>query len=112
MQGELFNDLKSLTLKESNSVFYVYCLAHQLQLALVAVANRQTNVCFFILVNKVSNLVGASCKRQEILRESQTHVHGALKNGEIVSGYGLNRSKHYIETSWRYKMELTFWYTT
>jgi hypothetical protein len=103
MQGE-FNGLKSLTLKESNYAFYVHCLAHQLQLALVAVANRQTNVgCFFILVNKVSNLVGASCKRQEILRESQTHVHGALKNGEIVSGSGLNQNttlKRAVDTRW------------
>jgi hypothetical protein len=95
--------LKSLTLKESNYAFYVHCLAHQLQLALVAVANRQTNVCFFILVNKVSNLVGASCKRQEILRESQTHVHEALKNGEIVSGSGLNQNttlKRAVDTRW------------
>ncbi|MCH95600.1 zinc finger MYM-type protein 1-like, partial [Trifolium medium] len=104
MQGE-FNGLKSLILKESKSAFYVHCFAHQLQLALVAVANRQTDVgCFLSSVNKVSNLVGASCKRQEILRESQTlNVYEALKNGEIASGSGLNQNtalKRAGDTRW------------
>ncbi|XP_058741882.1 uncharacterized protein LOC131614290 [Vicia villosa] len=71
MQGE-FNGLKSLILKENSSAFYVHCFAHQLQLALVAVAKKQVDVgCFFSLVNNVFNIVGGSCKRQEILRESQ-----------------------------------------
>ena len=40
MQGE-FNGLKALILNENESAFYVHCFAHQLQLALVAVAKKK-----------------------------------------------------------------------
>ncbi|XP_058726984.1 uncharacterized protein LOC131598392 [Vicia villosa] len=104
MQGE-FNGLKSLILKENSSAFYVHCFAHQLQLALVAVAKKQVDVgCFFSLVNNVSNIVGGSCKRQEILRESQMlKVQEALLNGEISSGSGFNQEatlKRAGDTRW------------
>ncbi|XP_062014178.1 uncharacterized protein LOC133730642 [Rosa rugosa] len=39
MRGEL-NDLKTLILNENKCAFYVHCFAHQLQLALVAVAKN------------------------------------------------------------------------
>ena len=39
MQGE-FNGLKTLILKENPCAFYIHCFAHQLQLALVAVAKK------------------------------------------------------------------------
>ena len=63
MQGE-FNSLKTLILKENKSTFYIHCFAHQLQLTLVTVANKHTDIAeFFSLVSKIVTLVGASCKR-------------------------------------------------
>ncbi|KAL5552089.1 hypothetical protein UlMin_002265 [Ulmus minor] len=46
MQGE-FNDLKALILKENSCAFYINCFAHQLQLALVAVAKKHTQIELF-----------------------------------------------------------------
>ena len=43
MQGE-FNCLKTLILKENPYAFYVHCFAHQLQLALVAMAKKHIQV--------------------------------------------------------------------
>jgi hypothetical protein len=43
MRGEI-NGLKSLILKENKCTFYVHCFAHQLQLALVAVANKLDDI--------------------------------------------------------------------
>ena len=39
MQGE-HNGFKTLILKENKSAFYIHCFAHQLQLAVVAIAKR------------------------------------------------------------------------
>ena len=47
MQGE-FNGLKTLILKENECAFYVHCFAHQLQLALVAMAKKSYSNCFSI----------------------------------------------------------------
>ncbi|PNX72121.1 zinc finger MYM-type protein 1-like [Trifolium pratense] len=92
MQGE-FNGLKSLILKEHKCAFYVHCFAHQLQLALVAVAKKDDDIAwFFIQINNLSNIVGASCKRRDIFRESQSlNVNEGLESGEISSGRGLNQ---------------------
>ena len=46
MQGE-FNGLKTLILKENESAFYIHCFAHQLQLALVAVAKNHIQIGSF-----------------------------------------------------------------
>ena len=60
MQGE-FNGLKTLILKENKLAFYVHCFAHQLQLTLVAIANKHTDIAeFFSLVSKIVTIVGAS----------------------------------------------------
>ncbi|XP_052181936.1 uncharacterized protein LOC127794728 [Diospyros lotus] len=92
MQGE-FNGLKSLILKENPCAFYIHCFVHQLQLALVAVAKKNTPISnFFRLVTDVVNIVGASSKCCDHLREKQTNIVAkALENGEILSGMGLNQ---------------------
>ncbi|XP_057455557.1 uncharacterized protein LOC130746832 [Lotus japonicus] len=73
MQGE-FNGLKSLILKENSCAFYIHCFAHQLQLALVTVAKKHVGIAlFFNTTANLSNVVGASCKRRDILRASQTN---------------------------------------
>ncbi|KAH7679324.1 Ribonuclease H-like protein [Dioscorea alata] len=96
MRGE-FNGLKSLILKESEFAFYIHCFAHQLQLTLVA------------NVGCLLNVVGASCKRYDILRESQaSRVAEALKNDELASGKGLNQEislKHAGDTRWEQRVE-------
>ena len=71
MQGE-FNGFKSLILKENESAFFVHCFSHQLQLTLAAIAENHKKICsFFNLVITLSNIVGGSCKRKDILREKQ-----------------------------------------
>jgi hypothetical protein len=92
MRGEL-NGLKTLILNENSSAYYVHCFAHQLQLTLVAVAKNHIQIAtFFSLVNSIFNVVGASCKRRDILREKQTaEVVKALQNNEMSTGRGLNQ---------------------
>ena len=104
MSGEL-NGLKTLILKENPSAFYVHCFAHQLQLALVAVAKKHDIVgAFFTSIAKVVNIVGASSKRRDILREKQAlKVIKALEVGELPSGRGLNQElepKRSADTRW------------
>ena len=58
MRGQ-FNGLKALILKDNEYAFYVHCFAHQLQLALVAVAKKDTNIeRLFLKVSCVINIVG------------------------------------------------------
>ncbi|KDO39188.1 hypothetical protein CISIN_1g043976mg [Citrus sinensis] len=79
IQGEL-NGLKTLILKENESAYYIYCFVHQLQLALV------------FLVAKFINIVAASSKQFDILREKHSIVvNEALKIGELKSGQGMNQ---------------------
>jgi hypothetical protein len=80
MRGE-YNGLKSLILKENCSAFYIHCFAHQLQLALVTLAKKHTEIAsFFNLVANLGNVVGASCKRRDALSKSQIKkVKKALK---------------------------------
>jgi hypothetical protein len=104
MRGEI-NGLKSLILKENKCTFYVHCFAHQLQLALVAVANKLDDIAwFFIVLNNLTNVVGASCKRKDILRESQNSlVIEAVKSGNISTDRGLNQETTLIrdgDTRW------------
>ncbi|CAN1185010.1 Zinc finger MYM-type protein 1, partial [Linum perenne] len=82
MKGEI-NGLKTLILEESPSAYYIHCFAHRLQLTLVAVAQNH---------GTVTNLVGASCKRQDIIRQS-----------ELETGRGLNQEigmKRPSDTRW------------
>ncbi|XP_028085988.1 zinc finger MYM-type protein 1-like [Camellia sinensis] len=104
MQGE-FNGLKTLILKENPCAYYVYCFAHQLQLALLTVAkNRNQIALLFTLVSNVVNVVEASCKRRDIVREKQAaKVAEALNTEELSSGQGLNQEttlKRAGDTRW------------
>ncbi|XP_073133535.1 uncharacterized protein [Henckelia pumila] len=92
MQGEI-NGLKDLILKENECAYYIHCFAHQLQLALIAVAKNHINIAslFHVLCNIV-NVVGGSCKRHDSLREKQAvRIIQALENEEITKGRGLNQ---------------------
>ncbi|KAH7672351.1 P-loop containing nucleoside triphosphate hydrolase protein [Dioscorea alata] len=70
---EEFNGLKSLILKDNPYPRYVHCFAHQLQLVVVGLAKKKMSIIndFFSYVIKIINLVGASCKRKDALRQSQ-----------------------------------------
>lgn len=69
MRGE-FNGLKALILDENSSAYYVHCFAHQLQLALVAVAKKYLDIAdFFSMISTMLNVAGGSCKRKVLLRK-------------------------------------------
>jgi hypothetical protein len=104
MQGQ-FNGLKTLIMKENECAYYVHCFAHQLQLTLVAVAKNHNKIAtFFNFVANVVNIVGGSCKRQDILKEKQaTRVVQSVHNGVLRSGQGLNQEtslKRSCDTRW------------
>ena len=48
MNGE-FKGLKTLILRENKSIYYIHCFAHQLQLALVAMAKKHRYFMIFQL---------------------------------------------------------------
>ncbi|XP_065868106.1 uncharacterized protein [Euphorbia lathyris] len=88
-----FNGLKSIILKEHPSAYYIHCFAHQLQLIVVAIAKWSPYVGdFFDHLSRIVNLVGASCKRRDMLLQKQHEklVEG-LESGEISSGKGKNQ---------------------
>ena len=104
MQDKL-NGLKTLILNDNLVAYYVHCFAHQFQLTLVVVAKNLIQIAtFFSLVNRVFNLVGASCERCETLSEKWVaEVVEALKNNEISTGCDLNQEKNLKrldETRW------------
>ncbi|ESR41960.1 hypothetical protein CICLE_v10013753mg [Citrus x clementina] len=104
MQGE-FNGLRTLIMNENECAYYIHCFAHQLQLAIVAIAKKHDQVnSFFNVVVNVVNVVGASCKRRDILREKQLlSVVEALENDDLPSGQGQNQEitlKRFGDTRW------------
>ncbi|XP_052626919.1 uncharacterized protein LOC128133492 [Lactuca sativa] len=92
MRGE-FNGLKALILQENDTAFYVHCFAHQLQLVVVAVAKKHDGVSdFFEQISLVVNVVCASCKRKDLLREkARERVQKGLCSGDLETGRGLNQ---------------------
>ncbi|XP_022873564.1 zinc finger MYM-type protein 1-like [Olea europaea var. sylvestris] len=92
MRGE-YNGLKALILKENPSAYYIHCFAHQLQLALVAVAQKHPKIeTFFTTVHRLVNIVGGSAKRSDLIRENQRlKILESLSIGEISSERGLNQ---------------------
>ncbi|XP_052177536.1 uncharacterized protein LOC127791592 [Diospyros lotus] len=77
----------------------------QLQLALVAVAKKNTPISnFFRLVTNMVNIVRSSSKHCDHFREKQANIVAkALENGEILSGIGLKQEtalQHSGDTHW------------
>ncbi|XP_020409201.1 zinc finger MYM-type protein 1-like [Prunus persica] len=104
MRGE-FSGLKTLLLNENDSTFYVHCFAHRLQLALVAMAKKHSEIAnLFTMVSYVVNVVGASAKHRDMLREKYADViFEVLNNNELLSGQGLNQEtnlKRSSDTRW------------
>ncbi|KAM2549739.1 hypothetical protein TB1_014072 [Malus domestica] len=104
MRGEL-NGLKTKILREQPCAYYVHCFAHQLQLALVAVAKNNIDIAsFFATANNVVNHVGASCKRRDSLRgQLQEELVITFENDCLITGRGLNQEtslKRAGDTRW------------
>ncbi|XP_016544506.2 uncharacterized protein LOC107844652 [Capsicum annuum] len=94
MQGEM-NGLKALILQETPLAYCIHCFAHQLQLTLVAVAKKHLLVDdFFAIISNVLNVVGASFKRRDQLRNHHAEMlEQLLESGEVQSGKGLNQER-------------------
>ncbi|XP_042055756.1 zinc finger MYM-type protein 1-like [Salvia splendens] len=104
MRGE-FNGLKSLILQENPYAMYIHCLSHQLQLIIVAVAKGIRVVKdVFSYVSMIVNMVGASCKRKDQLRQLQhDRLVEQLNDGELISGRGKNQETSLVrpgDTRW------------
>ena len=104
MRGEL-NGPKTQILREYPQAYYVRCFAHQLQLALVAVAKGNENIAtFFTTASSVVNIIGASCKRRDALREQQQKdIMETLEIDDLETGRGLNQEttlKRPCDTRW------------
>ncbi|XP_052621486.1 uncharacterized protein LOC111882654 [Lactuca sativa] len=104
MRGE-FNGLKALILQENDTAFYVHCFAHQLQPVVVAVVKKYDGVSdFFEQISLVVNVVCASCKRKDLLREqARERVQKGLCSGDLETGRGLNQVTTLVragETRW------------
>ncbi|XP_047264635.1 zinc finger MYM-type protein 1-like [Capsicum annuum] len=94
MQGEL-NGLKSLILRDTPSAYSTHCFAHQLQLTLVALMKKNSDVDdFFCSISNVLNIVGASYKRMDLLRQHQAaQLEELIISGEVHTGRGLNKKR-------------------
>ena len=94
MRGE-FNGLKAKIMQENKSAYYVHCFAHQLQLVIVAVSKKHDDVAdFFYMISVLFNVVGASCKRKDMIREKHREdVIKAIGSGQISTGRGLNQDQ-------------------
>jgi hypothetical protein len=94
MRGE-FNGLKAKILEENRSAYYVHCFAHQLQLVIVAVSKNNDDIAdFFYMISILFNVVGASCKRKDMIREThRENVKKAISSGNISTDTGLNQDQ-------------------
>ncbi|XP_070002157.1 uncharacterized protein [Nicotiana sylvestris] len=94
MQGEK-NSLKSLILKDTSSAYSIHCFAHQLQLALVALSKKHSDVDnLFYVVTNVLNIIGASFKCRDSLQQHQLDkLEELIKVGEVLTGQGLNQER-------------------
>ncbi|XP_023735120.1 uncharacterized protein LOC111882994 [Lactuca sativa] len=92
MRGH-FKGLQALISKDCPSAYYVHCFAHRLQLALMAASQGVIAVQkFFTKLSFVINVVGASSKRSDQLRDAQAEQMAYFKSiGELDTGRGLNQ---------------------
>ncbi|XP_052107534.1 uncharacterized protein LOC127740540 [Arachis duranensis] len=99
------SNTNALSLKLAlESLLEIYNLSLS-RLALVTVAKKQAGIALlFNLLTNLCNVVGALCKRRDMLGDSQmTKTIEALQSGEISSGRGLNQEialKRAGDTRW------------
>ncbi|KAM2452021.1 hypothetical protein ACFX1W_009400 [Malus domestica] len=109
MRGEL-NCLKTKILREQPCAYYVHCFAHQLQLAFVVVAKKNTDIAsFFSTANSVVNHVGVSKRRDLLKQQLQEELVIAFENDCLITGRDL-KLRNRSQTCWGHTMKLTLWY--
>uniref|UniRef100_A0A2N9FWH9 TTF-type domain-containing protein n=1 Tax=Fagus sylvatica TaxID=28930 RepID=A0A2N9FWH9_FAGSY len=93
MRGE-WNGLQALFLKDCPYAYYVHCLAHRLQLALVSASREAKPVHqFFNHLTPIINIVVGSSKRNDELQATQAEqIENMIASNEIETGRGLNQS--------------------
>ncbi|XP_020967615.1 zinc finger MYM-type protein 1-like [Arachis ipaensis] len=87
MRGE-WNGLQALFMKDCPFAYYIHCLAHRLQLALVFAAKEVCYVHqFFSKLTLIVNIVTISPKRHDQLRVAQANnIANLIANDQIVTG--------------------------
>ena len=92
MRGE-FNGLQALVANECPYAYYVHCLAHCLQLALIGTFREVIPVHhFFTKINFIINIVGSSCKRVDELKAAQaSDIAYLISIDELETGRGKNQ---------------------
>ncbi|XP_020148567.1 uncharacterized protein [Aegilops tauschii subsp. strangulata] len=92
MAGE-FNGLQAKIMRDNSLAYFVHCFAHKLNLVVVAITKKITDVGdFFDMISLMVTVVGSSCKRKDKLRvDHQEEVRNAIGKGEIATGTGLNQ---------------------
>lgn len=92
MRGE-WNGLQALILRECPYAFYVHCLAHRLQLALVT-ASKEVDAIFqfYEKMNYIVNAVTSSCKKHDLLKKEEAEkLKRLIEVDELETGTGLNQ---------------------
>ncbi|KAG5619151.1 hypothetical protein H5410_018975 [Solanum commersonii] len=109
MQGEI-NGLKSLILQDTSSAYSIHCFAHQLQLTLVGLSKKNSDVDnFFYVLTKILNTIGASFKRRDSLRQHQEDkLEELLKFGEVHTGQAENLLSKIHEFEFVFMLHLMF----
>ena len=104
MRGE-WNGLQALFLKDCPYAYYVHCMAHMLQLALVTASREVKDIHQFFdhLVN-IINIVIASSKCNDELQHAQAEqVENMIAFNEIETGRGANQIgtlQRAVDTRW------------
>ncbi|XP_073271061.1 uncharacterized protein [Primulina huaijiensis] len=105
-----FNGLQALFLNDCPYAYYVHCFAHRLQLALVAVAEKEISIwLFFSNLTTIVNLVTSSSKRNAELQSYQvTESARSVVAGERETGRGANQIGTLQRAGrWRYNITLS-----
>ena len=91
MRGE-WNGLQTLFLKDCSYAYYVHCMAHRLQLALVTTSREIKYVHQFFdhLVNIINIVVGSSKRNDELQHAQAEQVENMIVSNEIEIGRGAN----------------------
>lgn len=92
MRGE-WKGLKALILRECPYAYYVHCVAHRLQLALVTASREvQPIFKFFEKLNYIVIAVTSSCKRHDQLKKEQAQkLKRLIDIDELETGTGQNQ---------------------
>lgn len=92
MRGE-WNGLQALFRAECPYAYYIHCLAHRLQLALLTASREVSPVHqFYSKLNFLITIVVSSCKRSDLLKASEAaRLAELLAIDELETGKGLNQ---------------------